>query len=92
MSQVIRIADAKGRVSLPGFAHATVIVDMVSDNEYRIRKAKVIAEDELLFGEEAMPRALSERDARRFVDNLRNPPKPNATARRAAKRFKAQHG
>jgi uncharacterized protein (DUF1778 family) len=92
MSQVVRVADSKGRVSLPGFAHATVIIDTVSANEYRIRKAQVIAEDELRFSETDMPVSLSESDARQFVENLRRPPKPNAAARKAAKRFKARHG
>ena len=85
MSKVIRIADAKGRVSLPGFAHATVIVDMVSDNEYRIRKARIIPEEELRFSEEEFPIKLSERDAKDLVRAIENPPRPNAVARRAAR-------
>ena len=47
MSAVVRIADNKGRVSLPGFANATVIVEAFSPNEYRVRKAEVIPTDEL---------------------------------------------
>jgi uncharacterized protein (DUF1778 family) len=39
-----------------------------------------------------MPVVLSERDARRFLEALEDPPKPNAAARRAAKRFKKTHG
>ena len=92
MDRVIRVADAKGRISLPGFAHATVIIDAVSESEYRIRRAQVIPDDELRFTEEEMPLELSERDARQFLENLRKPPKPNAAARRAARRFKAKHG
>ena len=43
-----RSTDAKGRVSLPkAFANATVIIEQVSENELRIRKARVIPEDEL---------------------------------------------
>lgn len=92
MSEVIRIADSKGRVSLPGFANATVVIEVVSQNEYRVRKAQVIPEDELRFPEEDMPLVLSERDARRFLEVLEGPPRPNAAARRAAKRFKKKYG
>jgi hypothetical protein len=76
MSQLIRIADSKGRIILPGFANATVIVEAVSENEYRLRRAKVIPEDELQFSEERMPVPLSERDAQRFVQALESPPNP----------------
>jgi Protein of unknown function (DUF1778) len=92
MGTAIRIADSKGRVILPGFANATVIVEAVSDTEYRIRKARVIPEDELRFPEDEMPIELSERDAKKFLEMLENPPKPNAALRRAAKRFKKNYG
>jgi hypothetical protein len=92
MSRTIRIADSKGRVTLPGFANAPVIVEAVSDSEYRVRKAKVIPEDELHFSEEDMPVVLSARDAMRFLEALDKPPTPNAAARRAARRLKKQHG
>jgi hypothetical protein len=92
VSEVIRIADSKGRVSLPGFANATVVIEAVSENEYRVRKAKVIPEDELRFPEEDMPVQLSERDARKLLEVLEHPPKPTAAAKRAAKRFKKNYG
>ena len=92
MSEMIRIADSKGRVCLPGFANATVIIEATSEDEYRVRRAKVIPADEARFSEEEMPLTLSERDARRLVEILENPPRPNAAARRAAKRFKKRHG
>ncbi len=92
MNFIIRIADSKGRVTLPGFANSPVIIDAVSDDEYRIRKARIIPEDELRFSEEEGSVQLSERDAQRFAKSLENPPRPNAAARRAAKRFKANHG
>ena len=45
-----RSTDAKGRVCLPkAFANATVIIEQVSDHELRIRKARVIPEDEVRF-------------------------------------------
>lgn len=92
MSSIIRIADSKGRVSLPGFANSTVIVEALSANEYRIRKAAVIPADDLEFPEEQMPTRLSLRDAKSLVKTLAKPPRPNAAARQAAKRFKKSHG
>jgi uncharacterized protein (DUF1778 family) len=92
MSTTIRIADSKGRVSLPGFANATVILEAISANEYRVRKAEVIPADEMRFPEEDMPIELSERDAKKFLEALENPPTPTAAARRAAKRFKKHYG
>lgn len=92
MSSLVRIADSKGRVSLPGFANAAVILEAVSANEYRVRKAEVIPADDLQFPEEAMPVRLSKRDARKFLEVLQNPPPPNAAARRAVKRFRKQQG
>lgn len=92
MSAVIRIADAKGRVILPGFANATVIVEACSPNEYRIRKAEVIPVDDAYWTEEHIPVHLSERDGRSVLKSLEKPPRPNAAARRAARRFKENHG
>jgi hypothetical protein len=77
-----RATDAKGRVSLPkGFANATVIIEQVNENELRIRKARVIPEDELRFAEDA-PIVLSDRERARFLGALDHPPKPNAALRR----------
>ena len=92
MTAAIRTADSKGRIVLPGFANATVIIESVSDNEYRIRKARVIPEDELHFPEEDGPLELSERDARKILELIENPPKPNAAARKAAKRYRKKNG
>jgi hypothetical protein len=92
MGNAIRTADSKGRVILPGFANATVIIEAISDTEYRIRKARVIPEDELRFSEEAMPIRLSPRAAAKLLETLENPPRPNAAARRAAKRFRKKYG
>jgi hypothetical protein len=86
MSNQTRITDAKGRVSLPrGFANATVIIEQVSDTELRIRKARVIPEDEIRFQEERRE-PLSDRERDRFLDLLDHPPKPAAALRRAASR------
>jgi hypothetical protein len=92
MSSIIRTADSKGRVSLPGFANATVIIEAVSENEFRIRRAEVIPADDLRFPEEDMPIQLSERDALKFLEFLADPPAPNEAARKAAKRFKKHYG
>jgi Protein of unknown function (DUF1778) len=77
-----RSTDAKGRVSLPKtFANATVIIEQVNENELRIRKARVIPEDEIRFSEEA-PIVLSDRERARFLRALDHPAKPNAALRR----------
>jgi hypothetical protein len=82
MSLETRSTDAKGRVSLPkGFANSTVIIEQVSENELRIRKARVIPEDELPFMEDA-PIVLSDQERARFLKALDQPPKPNAALRR----------
>jgi hypothetical protein len=91
-NSAIRTADSKGRILLPGFANATVLIEAISPNEYRVRRAQVIPEDELRFSEEENPVRLSEADARRFLETLEHPPKPNAAARRAVKRFRKHHG
>ena len=73
-----RSTDAKGRVSLPkSFANATVIIEQVNENELRIRKARVIPEDEVPFSEET-PIVLSDSERERFLQALDSPPKPNA--------------
>lgn len=80
-----RSTDSKGRVSLPRtFANATVIIEQVSENELRIRKARVIPEDEIRFSEE-MPIILSEAERERFLQALDHPPRPNAALRRLMK-------
>ena len=73
-----RTTDAKGRVSLPrGFANSTVIIEQLSEHELRIRKARVIPEDEIRFSEEGTV-VLSDSERKRFLQALDRPPKPNA--------------
>ncbi len=87
-----RTTDAKARLVLPkSFANATVIVEHISDTELRIRRARVIAEDELPFVEEAVAR-LSDRDRDRFLELLGDPPQPNPALEKAAARHKARRG
>jgi hypothetical protein len=73
--------DEKARINLPkNFANSTVLVEQISDTELRIRKARVIAEDELPFVEETMA-PLSDRDRDVFLALLDNPPPPNDALR-----------
>jgi hypothetical protein len=58
------------------------MIERVSDTEVRIRKARVIHEDELGFSKETGT-ALTDRDCDRFLDLLDNPPKPTPDLRRA---------
>lgn len=92
MATETRTADHKARVTLPkSFANATVLIEHVSDTEVRIRKARVIPEDELPFAEEqALP--LSDRDRDVFLAALNQPPKANRAFRRAAARYKKRNG
>jgi uncharacterized protein (DUF1778 family) len=53
----------------------------VSEDEVRIRKARVVPEDEVRFVEES-PFPLSDRERERFLDALDHPPKPNPALRR----------
>lgn len=84
MDAETRTTDSKGRVSLPkAFANSTVIIEKVSDTELRVRKARVVPEDEVPFREESAL-VLSDRDRDRFLEALEHPPEPNAALLRAA--------
>jgi hypothetical protein len=84
MKTLTRTTDRKARVCLPpSFADSTVIIEQVSDTELRIRKARVIPEDELRFAEES-GRPLSDRDRDRFLALLDNPPPANEALKKAA--------
>jgi hypothetical protein len=87
-----RTTDGKARLILPkSFANATVIVEQVSDSELRVRRARVVPEDEMPFAEELRV-PLSDRDRDRFLDLLAKPPAPNAALKAAAARHKARRG
>jgi hypothetical protein len=74
--------DEKARITLPkNFANSTIMVEQVSETELRIRKARVIPEDDLRFVEQAMA-PLSDRDRDVFLALLDNPPPPNDALRR----------
>jgi hypothetical protein len=86
-----RMTDQKARVCLPrGFANSQVIIEQISESEVRIRKARVIPEDEVRFQEETRS-PLSDRDRDAFLALLDNPPPANKTLRRAATRYKRRH-
>jgi hypothetical protein len=92
MASVTRTTDKKARISLPKtFASCTVVIEQVNDTEIRIRKAKVIPEDELPFYEESVT-PLSDRDRDIFLAMLDNPPAANAAFRKAANKYKKRHG
>jgi hypothetical protein len=77
MAVLTHTTDEKARIHLPkSFANSTVLVEQISETELRIRKARVIPEDELPFAEEAMA-PLSDRDREVFLALLENPPAPN---------------
>lgn len=87
-----RTTDSKARLVLPkAFANATVIIEQVSDTELRIRRARVIAEDDLAFAEE-LATPLTDRDRDRFLSLIANPPTPTPALKKAASRHKARRG
>jgi hypothetical protein len=92
MKTETRTTDTKGRVTLPrSFANSAIIIEHVSETELRIRRARVIPEDEIRFREES-PLVLSDRDRDRFLNVLDNPPKPNSALRKAAARHVKNDG
>ncbi len=89
MTVVSRSTDPKARVSLPrSFANTTVIIEQISDTELRIRKARIIPEDELQFPEELPTTPLTDRDRDVFLALLDNPPPANEALRQAAEAYR----
>jgi uncharacterized protein (DUF1778 family) len=87
-----RTTDAKARLVLPkSFANATVVVEQLNDTEIRVRRAKVVPEDELPFIEETS-RRLSDRDRDRFLRLLAKPPAAKAALKAAVSRHKGHRG
>lgn len=82
MTELTYVTDEKARINLPKhFANSTLLIEQVSDTELRIRKARVIPEDDLPFVEETIA-PLSDRDRDVFLALLDDPPKPTAALRR----------
>ncbi len=86
----LRETDGKGRVTLPrGYANATLLIEVVSDVELRIRKAKVVplaagSETEPRFDEEE-PLVLSGEEMAHFLAALDRPPQANAALKKLLK-------
>ena len=80
-----RETDAKGRVTLPrGYANATLLIEVVSDVELRIRKAKVVPlmpDEKPIFVEEQQL-ILSDSDRDVFLAALECPLAPNPALRK----------
>lgn len=92
MKSETRVTDAKGRLTLPkSFANSTVIVERVSDNEVRVRRAKVVAADDYPMREEATM-TLSDRDRDLFIKLIDVPPAPQPSLRKAVSRYRARRG
>jgi hypothetical protein len=80
----VRVTDSKARVTLPkAFANSTVLVEVVSDTEIIIRKAKVVPLSE---ADELPPlphvQPLSDADRDLFLAVLDNPSPPNDALRK----------
>jgi hypothetical protein len=80
----VRQADGNGRVRLPrGFANSTLLIEVVSNTELRVRKAKVVplksGEEPSFVEDEPIIITGTDRDA--FLAALDNPP-PNEALKR----------
>ena len=80
----VRVTDSKARLTLPkAFANTTVLVEVVSETEIIIRKAKVVPLSE---ADELPPlphvQPLNDADRDLFLAILDNPPPPNAALRK----------
>ena len=87
---IVRTTDSKASLSLPrGFADVTVLIERISESEIRIRKAKVVPEDEVEFhfAEESL-KPLSDRDRDLFLNSLDSPPAPPGALIRSLQRAK----
>jgi hypothetical protein len=83
MRETSQVADGEGRVVLPGFEDAVVIIETVSETECRVRKVEFI--------EDEMPIKLTERETLQVIEMMENPPEPNEKLRQAAKRYKENY-
>ena len=91
-SMTPRFTDKKARLILPArFASSAVLVEDVSENELRIRKAVILPEDEVPFTEENRS-ALSDEDRDFVLSLLAAPPKANADLQKAAREHRRRHG
>ena len=87
-----RTTDAKGRVSLPkAFINSTIIIEELSDTELRIRKARIVPEDEVRFAEEHRA-PLSDSDRDLFLKLLSKPPAATPVLKKAIRKYGRKNG
>jgi hypothetical protein len=82
----IRVTDSKARLTLPrSFANSTLLLEIRSDNEIVIRKAKVVP----IPDEDTTPETLtlSARDWDFFMAALENPPPPGEALKKLMTKF-----
>ena len=90
--QEMQTADAQARVTLPAvFAETTVIVEMLSPSEVRIRKVGEPSDELAALPENAMT-ILSDRDRDRFLQLIESPPPANAALRSAMSKRRERDG
>jgi uncharacterized protein (DUF1778 family) len=83
----IRVTDSKARLTLPrAFANATLLLEVRSDNEIVIRKAKVVPLGESGAGAETL--TLDPTDWAAFMAALDHPPKPNPKLKKLLRDYK----
>lgn len=91
-SQELQTADAQARITLPAaFAETTVIVEVLSPSELRVRKVSE-ASDELSAAPESNMATLSDRDRDRFLDLIESLPAANAALRGAMEKRRGHNG
>jgi hypothetical protein len=85
-----RTTDSLARLVLPpSFANATVLIEQTSEDQIRVRRLNLLANEDLPFTEE-ITAPLSDRD--HFLNLLADPPAPNPRIQAAAVRHRARHG
>jgi hypothetical protein len=91
-SQEMQTADAQARVTLPAaFAETTVIVEMLSPSEVRIRKVDEPSGDLATLPENSIT-ILSDRDRDRFLELIESPPAANVALREAMNKRRRRDG
>ena len=87
-----RTTDSLARLVLPpSFANATVLIEQTSEDQIRVRRLNLLANEDLPFTEE-ITAPLSDRDRDHFLNLLADPPAPNPRIQAAAVRHRARHG
>jgi len=91
-SQEMQTADSQARITLPAeFAETTVLVEMVSPSEVRIRKVDESIH-ELSAAPESSVTVLSDRARDRFLELIESQPTANAALREAMSKRRGRDG